>query len=148
MGERFDGKHGLARAERPRSRARFHLTSFNQSMNPSKEIATGLPKDADQLITNISKLMDEAEEMLSESSSQHAEETVQLLRERDYEPNYPMAARYAATRAKLAGAGRHTDKVIRSYPYESVAMALGVGLLLGACFFRRSSSRLGRATLT
>lgn len=142
MRERVAVKHGLARAERPRSRARFHLTSFNNSMNPSIEIATGLPKEADQLITNISKLMDEAEEMLSESSSQHAEETIELLRERDYDPDRPMAARYAVTKAKLADAGRRTDKVIRAYPYESVAMALGVGVLLGACFFRRGNSRV------
>jgi ElaB/YqjD/DUF883 family membrane-anchored ribosome-binding protein len=108
-------------------------------MKFSNEIATGQPKNTDELITNISRLMDEAEEMLSESSSQHAEETVELLRERDYDPERPIRARYAATKSKIAEAGRRTDKIIRAYPYGSAALALGVGLLLGACFSRRSN---------
>ncbi len=112
-------------------------------MNSPNEITTGVPKDADQLIANISKLMDEAEEMLSESSSQHAEETITLLRERDYDPDRPLAARYAATKAKLTDAGRRTDRVIRAYPYESLALALGAGLLLGLCLLRRGESRTG-----
>ncbi len=108
-------------------------------MKSSNEIASHQPTNTHELITNISRLMDEAEEMLSESSSQHAEETVALLRERDSDPACPILARSTATKSKIAEAGRRTDKAIRAYPYESAALALGAGLLLGACFSRRSN---------
>lgn len=108
------------------------MTSSTETLLPA-----GLPKDADVLIANISKLMAEAEEMLSESTSQHAEENVELLRARYEDAENRLAARYAAAKGKVAAAARRTDETLRAYPYESVAVALGLGVLLGACFFRR-----------
>ena len=107
-------------------------------MTPPTETSPAQPKNADALIADISRLMAEAEEMLSESTSQHAEEKVALLRERESEAAQRLAERYAATKAKISAAARRTDEVIRANPYESLAIALGVGVLLGACFCRRS----------
>ncbi|MBC7366906.1 MAG: DUF883 family protein [Undibacterium sp.] len=97
----------------------------------------GQPKDADALIANISKLMVEAEEMLSESTSQHAEEKVELLRTRYEDAENRLAARYAAAKGKVAAVARRTDQTIRAYPYEAATVALGLGVLLGVCFFGR-----------
>ena len=108
------------------------MTSSTETLLPAD-----LPKDADALIANISKLMAEAEEMLSESTSQHAEEKVELLRARYEDAENRLAARYAAAKGKVVAAARRTDETLRAYPYESVAIALGLGVLLGACFFGR-----------
>ena len=95
-------------------------------------------QNVDALIADISKLMAEAEGMLSESSS-HAEEHTELLRERREALDPGLASRYAAARAKVADVTRQADKAIRTYPYEAAALALGFGVLLGACAIRRRS---------
>lgn len=93
-------------------------------------------KNVDALISDISKLMAEAEGMLSESSSQ-ADEYPELFRERREALEPGLATRYAAVRARLAEVSRRTDAAIRSYPYEAAAVALGLGVLLGVCARRR-----------
>ena len=94
-------------------------------------------KEADQLIANISQLMAEAEEMLSESTSQHAEEKVELLRPGFYDQERRSFPNYAAAKARVLSAARRTDDTIRAYPYEALAVAVGLGMLLGAVCFRR-----------
>ncbi len=106
-------------------------------MTSPTESSPAQPKNADALIADISRLMAEAEEMLSESTSQHAEEKVVLLRAREGEAVKRLAERYAAAKAKVSAAATRTDEIIRANPYESLAIALGVGVLLGACFCRR-----------
>lgn len=76
--------------------------------------------------------MAEAEEMLSESTSHHAEEKVALLRERFDAEEDGFARKYAATKAKIAAVARKTDTAVREFPYESLLIALGVGVLVGA----------------
>lgn len=98
---------------------------------------TDRPKNPDDLIANISQLMAEAEAMLSESTSQHAEEKVELLRARYDSAADRLAARYAAAKQKVAAAGRRADETIRAYPYETAAVVLGLGVLLGMCLSRR-----------
>jgi ElaB/YqjD/DUF883 family membrane-anchored ribosome-binding protein len=97
----------------------------------------GQSKNPDDLIANISQLMAEAEAMLSDSTSQHAEEKIDLLRSRYAAAESRLAARYAAAKAKVATAARRTDETIRAYPYETAAAALGLGVLLGVCLARR-----------
>ena len=106
------------------------MTSLSESQN-------GPAKNPDDLIANISQLMAEAEAMLSDSTSQHAEEKIELLRSRYEEAESRLAAHYAAAQQKVAAVGRRTDATIRAYPYETAAVALGLGVLLGVCFSRR-----------
>jgi ElaB/YqjD/DUF883 family membrane-anchored ribosome-binding protein len=108
-------------------------------MQPSTEISPAHQKNADELISDISKLMAEAEEMLSESTSHYAEPHLELYRERHPSPEKQVMARYAAAKAKIAEVAQDTDKIIRTYPYESAAIALGLGLLMGACLTRRAT---------
>jgi ElaB/YqjD/DUF883 family membrane-anchored ribosome-binding protein len=44
---------------------------------------------------------------------------------------------------KAAERARAADKVVRDHPYQTIGIALGVGVLLGI-FARRGQARLGR----
>lgn len=106
-------------------------------MPPSSENPSALSKDAIVLLANISQLMDEAEGMLGESPNASGEATAGRFRERFDTAESRLAVRYAAMKAQLAAAGRRTDAAVRAYPYESLALALGTGLVLGACLIGR-----------
>lgn len=95
-------------------------------------------EDADELIANISKLMAEAEEMLSESTSHHAEEKIELLRSHRNGNDHGFMEKYVSAKTKISAALRKTDETIRACPYESLAIALGLGVVLGAVLSRRS----------
>ena len=89
-------------------------------------------QNVDELIANISKLMAEAEEMLSETHprSQDQIRRIQNLGTR-------LLASYDAAKANLCAAAKNTDTAIRHYPYESVLVALAIGVGLGAVMSRR-----------
>jgi ElaB/YqjD/DUF883 family membrane-anchored ribosome-binding protein len=100
-----------------------------------------LSNEAHELISDISQLMAEAEEMLNESTSYHAEEKVALLAPR-YDPARPhFMEKYISTKEKLSTIARRTDETIRACPYEALAIALGIGVLLGATLRRRGGGR-------
>jgi ElaB/YqjD/DUF883 family membrane-anchored ribosome-binding protein len=44
---------------------------------------------------------------------------------------------------KAAEKAKAADKVVRTYPYQTIGIALGVGVLLGI-FARRGQAKLGR----
>jgi len=45
---------------------------------------------------------------------------------------------YDSTKKKVAAGAKYTDTAIRDNPYQSIAVALGVGVLLGLVVGRRS----------
>ena len=103
----------------------FPMKIPSESTSPS-------PKAAEDLIADISQLMAEAEEMLNESTSHHAEEKVALFATRHDETQARFMEKYLSAKEKVASIARRTDETIRACPYESLAIALGVGVLLGA----------------
>jgi ElaB/YqjD/DUF883 family membrane-anchored ribosome-binding protein len=105
-------------------------------MKSSSESQPASPNAAHELIADISQLMADAEEMLNESTSHHAEEKVALLNARHGEPD--LMEKYISAKEKLSAIARRTDETIRACPYESLAVALGVGVLLGALLRRRA----------
>ena len=106
-------------------------------MNQSASIPPD-PKVA-AVIANIAQLMDEAEQMLRDSTSQHAEAQIALLRPPgDNLPTHLAACCDHAGRALAAGAQR-TDRTLRAHPYASLAAVLGAGVLCGLMFARRKA---------
>jgi ElaB/YqjD/DUF883 family membrane-anchored ribosome-binding protein len=104
-------------------------------MDPSAEIQPN-PK-VESIIANIAQLMNEAERMLCDSTSQHAEEQVELLRARCDDLQTHLAA-LCTNAGRAVSAGAHqTDRAIRAHPYESLAVALVAGVLLGTLWVRR-----------
>ena len=110
-------------------------------MKSSSERNPSPQNEADELISDINQLMAEVEDVLNESTSHHAEEKVALLASRYAEAKPRFMEKYISTKEKLSAIARRTDETIRSCPYESLAVALGIGVLLGATLRRRSSSR-------
>lgn len=107
------------------------------------EVLPPNPK-ATALIANITQLMDEAEQMLRESTSQHAEAQVELLSKRCDDLQARVAHFCNETGKEIAVRIHRTDQAIRSHPYRSVAIALGAGVLLGALLVGRQSPSNGR----
>ncbi len=95
-------------------------------------------KTVETLASDLSKLMEEVEHLLNDSTSNHAEEKIELLRSRFTQAQDRLGSLYTNARRKLADGARATDETIRSHPYESIGIALGLGVLLGAVFARRS----------
>lgn len=111
-------------------------------MNQPEAIETN-PR-ATALIANITQLMDEAEQMLCESTSQHAEPQVELLSKRCDDLQARVANFCTETGQEIAARIHRTDQAIRSHPYRSLAIALGIGVLLGAMLKGRQSTSVGR----
>jgi len=105
-------------------------------MDPSAE----LPPEPKVLaaIANIAQLMDEAEQMLRDSTSQHAEAQTELLRPPGANVRTDLAAFCTHAGRTISAGAERTDRTIRAHPYESLAVALGVGLLFGVVLARRN----------
>lgn len=107
------------------------------------EVIPPNPK-ATALIANITQLMDEAEEMLRESTSHHAEAQVELLNERCHDLQIRIANFCNETGKEIAARIHRTDLAIRRHPYRSLSIALGAGVLLGAMLVSRQSPSVGQ----
>ena len=105
----------------------------------------------EQLIEHISRLMSEAEAMLAGPHTEQASSKLANIKERlesarDQLGNAYTRAReglsdaYERTRKNVAAGARYTDQTIRDYPYQSLAVALGVGVLIGALIGRRGNN--------
>jgi ElaB/YqjD/DUF883 family membrane-anchored ribosome-binding protein len=103
----------------------------------------------EQLIEHISRLMAEAEAMLAGPHTEQAGSKLANIKERLEMAREQLADVYGRARESLTDAygrarqgvvagARYTDETIRSHPYESLAVALGVGVLIGA-LIRRSN---------
>lgn len=91
----------------------------------------------EEVAEHISRLMAEAEAMLVGPVSERVADKFSDLRERFEQLQSKAADVYGDARKKVAAGARATDETIRSHPYESLAIALGVGVLIGV-LIRRS----------
>ena len=92
----------------------------------------------EEVAEHIRRLMDEAEAMLVGPVANRAAEKFTDLRARFDQIQTKAVDAYDDARKKVIAGARATDETIRSHPYESLAIALGVGVLLGA-FLRRNN---------
>jgi ElaB/YqjD/DUF883 family membrane-anchored ribosome-binding protein len=92
-----------------------------------------------ELLGDLQALVVEAEKMMTDSLSEHSAETFRRLRARFDVARERFAETYAEARKKVVAGAQYTDVTIRSNPYRSLAVAAGVGLLVGALMRRRSS---------
>src|SRR3954470_3200202 len=91
----------------------------------------------EQLIERISTLMGEAEALLAGPVSDQASEKFGDIRARLEAVQTRLVDFYGDARKKVVTGAKATDATIRTHPYESLAIALGVGVLIGA-LIRRS----------
>lgn len=103
-------------------------------MKNNKE-TTHTPKE---LFTEMQALVAEAQAMMAESVSEHTADAVSALRSRFEDAQERFSDVYADARKKVIAGAKYTDVTIRENPYQSIAIAAGVGLLVGVLLGRNS----------
>jgi ElaB/YqjD/DUF883 family membrane-anchored ribosome-binding protein len=91
------------------------------------------------LLNDLQALVAEAEKMISSSHPAPTEEVVGALRVRFDAAQECLTGLYNGARKKVVAGARYTDETIRANPYQSLAIAAGVGLLIGVLAGRRSA---------
>ena len=92
----------------------------------------------EELLSDLRTLVVEAEKMLEDTVSEHSQEALDAVRARFEAAQERLGRLYEGTKKKVAGGARCTDEAIREHPYQSLAIALGVGMLVGVLVGRRS----------
>lgn len=98
---------------------------------------TAAAESPEQIVEHISRLMAEAEAMLEGPVAERAGDKIQDLRSRFSQLQSKASMAYSDARQRVVAGAKATDQTIRAHPYESLAIALGVGVLLGALIGRR-----------
>jgi ElaB/YqjD/DUF883 family membrane-anchored ribosome-binding protein len=109
------------------------MSDRNKSQVPSTQTA-------EELISNIQKLMAEVESVIAtggESATEAATSRLAALQDRFSTASEAVQGYYRTAKKKVTAGAEAADETIRSHPYESLAVALGVGVLLGALLRRR-----------
>ena len=89
------------------------------------------------ILDELHSLVADAEKMVGESVSEHSEEAIGALRSRYEAAQERLADAYDRTKKKVVAGAKYADETIRENPYQSVAVAAGVGLLVGLLIGRR-----------
>jgi ElaB/YqjD/DUF883 family membrane-anchored ribosome-binding protein len=90
-----------------------------------------------QLRNDLRGLVAEAEKILGDDISEGSHDLIANMRARLNGAQESLAEFYGDARKKVVDGVKVTDKTIRANPYQSVAIAAGVGLLIGLLVGRR-----------
>jgi ElaB/YqjD/DUF883 family membrane-anchored ribosome-binding protein len=103
-------------------------------MKNNNDSTTQTPQD---LVNELRTLVVEAEKMMGDSLSEHTGEAASALRSRFESAQQRFSELYVGARKKVVAGAKYTDETIRANPYQSIAIAAGVGLLVGVLVGRR-----------
>lgn len=92
----------------------------------------------EQVVEHLRSLIAEAERTLGANIGEGAEDKLSSLRERLVDMKEKVEDGLGIAREKIVIGAKQTDTAIRAHPYESLAIALGVGVLLGALLRRNN----------
>ena len=88
------------------------------------------------MLEELRSLVADAEKMVGDSID-NSEDAVSALRERYAAAQERLSEVYESAKRKVTDGAKYTDEAIRENPYQSVAVAVGVGLLAGLLLGRR-----------
>jgi ElaB/YqjD/DUF883 family membrane-anchored ribosome-binding protein len=106
-----------------------------RTMKNNNDTSTRAPKE---LFHELQALVHEAEKMMGDSVTEHSAEAIDALSTRFSAAQARFSEAYAGARKKVIAGAKYTDETIRANPYQSIAIAAGVGLLIGILLGRRS----------
>jgi ElaB/YqjD/DUF883 family membrane-anchored ribosome-binding protein len=92
-----------------------------------------------ELLDNLHSLIADAEKMMGAALFDQTEDALDALRERFGAAQERLNELYQGARTNVAAGAKYTDDSIRANPYQAIAVAAGVGLLVGALLGRRNS---------
>ncbi|MEX2044451.1 MAG: hypothetical protein WD941_03795 [Opitutus sp.] len=90
------------------------------------------------LLNDLSTLVLEAEKMVGASLTEHTQDAMDALRTRYAAAQERVGEFYDSAKQNVTDGAKYTDQTIRANPYQSIAIAAGVGLLVGLLVGRRS----------
>ena len=98
---------------------------------------THTPKE---LLHELQTLVTEAESMIAGDGpgTEHSPDALDSLRSRFDAAQERFTDIYQGTRKRGVAGSKYTDEAIRANPYQSLAIAAGVGILVGVLLGRRS----------
>jgi len=105
-------------------------------MTMKNRLASDASTPAD-LLNDLRTLVVEAEQMLESSVTEHTGEAVNALRLRYEAAQERLGVLCAGAKKSVVAGAKYTDEAIRANPYQSIALAAGVGLLVGVLLGRR-----------
>lgn len=85
----------------------------------------------EQLVSHLRNMLTEAEQLVGNSASEFVGEKAEALREKFSAAQERLEELYETARDKVVDVSKTADKTIRTHPYESIAIAAGVGLIVG-----------------
>jgi ElaB/YqjD/DUF883 family membrane-anchored ribosome-binding protein len=97
-------------------------------------------KTPEELLDDLRKLVNEAEAMLSDSAGGHSADMVDSLRARFEAAQERLAHAYTKARQKVTAGAHNADEAIHEHPYQAIAVAAGIGVLVGVLIGRNSKS--------
>lgn len=96
---------------------------------------THTPKE---LLVELQALVAEAQTMMTDSVTETSSEVMESLRARFSAAQEKFADVYDGAKKRVVAGAKCTDTAIRENPYQALAIAAGVGLLVGVLVGRRS----------
>jgi ElaB/YqjD/DUF883 family membrane-anchored ribosome-binding protein len=93
----------------------------------------------EQLIEHISRLMAEAEAMIAGPVAEQAGGKLADIKERLNDARDRLGDYYTKARKGVIRGAKYTDETIRENPYQSIAVAVGVGALIGYLLGRKGN---------
>lgn len=85
-----------------------------------------------EILNEVKALIDEAETIMTGAPSDLTVDALGTLRERFDAAQERFSELYAGARKKVVAGAKCTDEAIRENPYQALAIALGVGAVLGS----------------
>jgi len=122
-----------------RARSFSHPKNLGQIYAMNNRHDTNTAETPEQLIEHISRLMAEAEAMIAGPVSDQSPGKLTDIKERLESARERLNDVYARARTNVVAGAKYTDETIRQHPYQSLAIALGIGVLLGALIRRNGS---------
>ena len=104
-------------------------------MKNKSDPAAQTPND---LLEDLRSLVADAEKMMGDSLSEHSADAISALRARFETAQERLGEFYSGARQRVVAGAKCTDEAIRANPYQSLAIALGAGLLVGVLLGRRT----------
>jgi ElaB/YqjD/DUF883 family membrane-anchored ribosome-binding protein len=90
------------------------------------------------MLKELRALVEEAERMLGAAPAEDGETICDALRERFEAAQARFGETCQDARKKVVAGARQADQIIRDNPYQSIAIALGLGVLAGLLLGRRA----------
>jgi len=93
----------------------------------------------EELLHDLRTLVKDAELMLNDSPTDGGGEPFSCLRARFDAARKQLGLLFTETKTTLSAGAKYADAAIRTHPYQSLAMALSAGLLIGVLVGRGRS---------